>query len=218
MVARVQVTRESDARGTAPVGEPSTIGGMAVAVAVGFVVGSLTAYAQGWLGSSTSSLANSAGPWALAAFLVARHCRRLPQAIAASTAALVCAELGYAAATEVRGGSNATATVLFWLTAALLAGPPVGVAAAWSTRSGLPRGVGFGVIAGVLIGEGVYGWTTIADTTDWRYWAAEIIVGVAVVVVPAVQAIDARQHRNAGAALATAVAAATVVFTVGRLA
>lgn len=187
---------------------------LAVAVAVGLAVGVVTAYGQGWLGDSTSSLANSAGSWSLAAFLVARFARRVPVAVVAATVTLACSEVGYAIATNVRGGSNATSTVVFWLVAAMLAGPPLGVAGAWSTRRGIRQHVGVGVIAGVLIGEGIYGWTTIADTTDWRYWAVETLLGVVVLV-----AITARREarpRDRLAGLATGGLTAAVVFLVAR--
>lgn len=107
-----------------------------------------------------------AGPWSLAAFLVARNARSVPVGTVAAVVTLVCCELGYAIATGIRGGANATSTVVFWLTAAMLAGPPLGAAGGWSAGTGLCRSVGFALIGGVLIGEGLYGWTTIADTAD----------------------------------------------------
>lgn len=188
---------------------------LAIAAVVGLAVGASTAYAQGWLTTGLGSLANSAGPWSLAAFLVARYARRVPVAVPAAMVALICCELGYAIATNVRGGSNATSTVTFWLIAAVIAGPPLGIAGAWSTRRGPSGGIGFGVIAGVLIGEGIYGWTTVADTTDWRYWAIETLIGVGIVVVAV------RQHRlttSRALAIAAAFATAIVVFGAARLA
>ena len=106
--------------------------GLALAVAAGLAVGVATAYFQGWLGDGLNSLANSAGPWSLVAFLVARFDRRVWRAVLAASLTLACCEIGYAIVTELKGGSNATSTVVFWLTAAVLAGPPLGVAAAWS--------------------------------------------------------------------------------------
>ena len=193
---------------------PSALLGLSAAVAVGVAIGALTAYAQGWLNGSTSSLANSAGPWSLAAFLVARYNRRMVTAVVASMLTLARCEVGYAIATNIRGGSNSTSTVTFWLAAAVLAGPPLGVAGAWSHGRGLRRGVGFAVIAGVLIGEGLYGWTTVADTTDWRYWAVELLVGIVVAVWATVRC---RYLRDVLATIATAIATAAVVFGFGRL-
>ncbi|MGE3618819.1 MAG: DUF6518 family protein [Acidimicrobiia bacterium] len=205
-------TATSPVEGRHP-GGPSVGSALLVAVAVGFGVGALTAYGQGWLGDSTSSLANSAGPWSLAAFVVARRSRQVLPAVVAATATLACCEVGYVVATEVRGGANATSTVVFWLTAAVLAGPPLGVAAAWSTRGGLLGPVGLAAIGGVLVGEGAYGWSTVADTTDWRYWAAETSIGV---VVVAIVVARSRRPATALAATGTAALAALVVFAAAR--
>ena len=128
---------------------------------------------------------------------------------------LACCELGYALATELRGGTNATSTVAFWLTAAVFAGPPLGVAGAWSTETGLRRGVGFSVLGGVLLGEGWYGWSTIADTTDWRYWAIELVIGALVIAFAAARS---QWPLHATLTLATGVCTAAVVFAFGRLA
>lgn len=194
---------------------PSTPIGWAVAVGAGLVVGAFTAYGQGWLSDSTSSLANSAGSWSLVAFLVARYNQRLVRAVVAAMLTLASCELGYVLATDFRGGSNSSSTIAFWMVAAVLAGPPLGVAGSWATKGGLRRSLGFAVIGGVLIGEGVYGWTTVADTTDWRYWAVETAIGAAIVVVFAMRS---RWPRHTLVTVAAAAATALVVFAVGRLA
>lgn len=78
-------------------------GGGVVAIVVGLFVGALTAYAQGWLSDGLGSLANSAGPWSLAAFLVAMLTRR--PAVAAVWACVVlasCAVVVLAGARIVR--------------------------------------------------------------------------------------------------------------------
>ncbi|MFM2073404.1 MAG: hypothetical protein RLZZ623_3668 [Actinomycetota bacterium] len=185
-----------------------------MAIVTGVLVGGLTAYGQGWLSDATTSLANSAGPWSLAAFLVARFNRRVPTAAIAAMLTLASCELGYAIATELRGGSNSTTTVTFWLIAAMLAGPPIGIAGAWSTGRRLRRGIGFAVIGGVLLGEGLYGWTTIAETTDWRYWAVESLIGLVIISV-AVKRSQWPRHVLAAIAVATVTAATVMAF--GRL-
>jgi hypothetical protein len=95
-----------------------------------------------------------------------------------------------------------------------LAGPPIGIAGAWSTGHGLRRGIGFAVIGGVLVGEGLYGWTTIADTTDWRYWAVESLIGM---IVVAVAVVGSQWPRHALVSVATGASTAAVVFAFGRL-
>jgi hypothetical protein len=136
-------------------------------------------------------------------------------AVVAATLTLACCELSYVLATEVRGGTSAASTVVFWLTAAVLAGPPLGVAGAWSTETGPRRGVGLSALGGVLLGEGLYGWSTIANTTDWRYWAVEVATGV---VVIAIAAAHTRRPVPATLCVATGALTAAVVFAFGRLA
>ena len=84
-----QATRPSSLH----VDRPSFGRGLSAAVAVRIGLGVVTAYGQEWLSDTTASLANSAGPRSLAAFLVARfHRRPLPAAAAVLT--LACRELG----------------------------------------------------------------------------------------------------------------------------
>jgi hypothetical protein len=175
--------QESTAAGSASIRQASSaVNAVLVGLAAGILVGALTSPLQGWLADSASSLANSAGTWSLIAFLVARRSSNVVVGALVAAVALAMCELGYVLATEVRGGSNATSTVAFWIAAAVLAGPPLGVAAVWSREPhSLRHGAGFGVISGVLLGEGVYGLTKISDTTDWRYWSAEIVVAVGIV-------------------------------------
>ena len=202
--------QESTAERSAPTDRPSAVNVVLVGLAAGLVVGALTSPLQGWLADSASSLANSAGTWSLVAFLVAG---RSPTAVVGAlvgAVTLAMCELGYVLATEVRGGSSATSTVAFWIAAAVLAGPPLGVAALWSRASHpLRRGAGFGVIGGVLFGEGIYGLTKISDTTDWRYWSAEIAVAAGIV---GWVALRNRSGRVIGSCIAVATAAAVVVF------
>lgn len=189
---------------------------------MGFVAGGLTAYAQGWLGNGVGSLANSAGPWALAAFAVALFARGVGSAVSSSTLTLIACELGYVAATEVRGGSNAASTVQFWLIAAVLAGPPLGAAAAWSRRAShwLPAGAGAGVIGGVLTGEGAYGLTEIADTTSPAYWTVEVVLGVAAAALGVAWVVRRPVATTPASAMCigVAVAAALVVYGTARVA
>jgi len=193
-----------------------------VAVVVGLFIGALTAYAQGWLSDGLGSLANSAGPWSLAAFLVAMLTRRAPTAAVWAVLVLASCEVGYAIATEIRGGSNATSIAMFWLTATVLAGPPLGVAGAW-TRQGrwwFGASAGPAVLAGVLIGEPIYALSTIADTTTPAYWVGELLVGIAVVVLACARIIrrDLRPALAIPVGVGSTVLVAAIVATVARLA
>jgi hypothetical protein len=107
-----------------------------------------------------------------------------------------------------------TSTMAFWLTAAVLAGPPLGVAGAWSSTTGLRRGVGISVLGGVLLGEGMYGWSTVADTTDWRYWVFELVIGALVVSFAAARS---QGLLHATLIVATGVLTGAVVFACARL-
>ena len=203
---------ESTSERAASTRQPSSVNAVLVGLVAGLMVGAFTSPLQGWLADSVSSLANSAGTWSLVAFVVAR--RSPSAAVGAIVAAVTLAmcELGYVLANEVRGGSNATSTVVFWIAAAVLAGPPLGVAASWSQRPHpLRRGAGFGVMSGVLLGEGIYGLAKVSDTTDGRYWVVEI--GVAVGVVGWV-AIRHRTVRVIISCIGMTGAAAAVVYCV----
>jgi hypothetical protein len=214
-VGLVVVTQPTGGESSSSVNRPVLLAGLSAAVAVGAGVGVLTAYGQGWLNDTTTSLANSAGPWSLVAFLVARYNRRVAPAVVAAMLTLACCELGYVLATDLRGGTNAKSTVVLWLTASVLAGPPLGVAGAWSTETGLRHGIGYSVVGGVLLGEGLYGWSTIADTTDWRYWMIEVLIGALVMCI-----VSARSRRpvHATLTLTAGLLTAAVVFAFGRLA
>lgn len=198
----------------APTARRGLPGAVGAAVLVGLLVGAFTAYGQGWLGDSFGSLVNSAGPWSVAAFLVARGARTPWAGALAAAITLALCEVGYVVANNIRDVPSSSSTVAFWVTAAVLAGPPLGVAAVWS-RLGRPvrAAAGYGVVAGVLVGEGAYGLARLTDTTSSGYWVAEIVVGmagvIALVVVPSVRG---RDWRALGAGLAVATASATTVF------
>jgi hypothetical protein len=190
----------------------SAVNAVLVGLIAGLVVGALTSPLQGWLSDSASSLANSAGTWSLVAFLAARRSHEMMVGALVAAVTLAMCEVGYVLATEVRGGSNATSTVMFWIAAAVLAGPPIGVAATWTRQSHPPRrGAGFGVINGVLVGEGIYGLTKIRDTTDWRYWTVEIAVAAG---IAAWLAWRDRSVAAIGSCIGVTCAAAVVVYFV----
>ena len=72
-------------------------------------------------------------------------------------------------------------------------------------------GLGAGAVAGVLVGEGVYGLRYVADTTYPPFWAAEI--GVGLIRLGAAVATRARSPRAVAVAAAT-----TAVVAVGLVA
>jgi hypothetical protein len=146
---------------------------------VGLALGALTAYGQDWLPSKLGSLANSSGPWALVAFgLALLLATEMRGAAMIGSLALLALLVGYVLGSDARGYSSGTALVAFWGAAALLAGPLVGIGGYWArSGEGLRPALGIGAMCGVLVGEGVYGLTSIADTTFTPYWWAEALVG-----------------------------------------
>lgn len=94
---------------------------------------------------------------------------------------------------------------IFWAAAAAVAGPPLGIGAAWVRGGDTVRaGAGVAAIAGIAIGEGVYGLTVIAGSTPGVYWTAQIALAVAAV------AWIAARNRSAAALGASALLTALV--------
>ncbi len=153
---------------------------MVVCIA-GFALGVLTVFAQAWLPHEMGSLANSSGSWALVAFLLALLASNRSSATVFGFLALVTLLGGYVIGGEARDIASSRALIAFWGLAAVIVGPTLGLCAHWiETERGYLAAIGTGVMSGVLIGEGVYGLTYIADTTYPPYWWVEIAVGVAV--------------------------------------
>lgn len=151
----------------------------AVVVAAALVLGVLTASAQGWLPQQMGSLANSVGSWALVAFALSLLATSDRLAAVFGCASLLGLLAGYVVGAQMFGYPSSHSTVLFWGAAALLAGPLLGISAYWvKTRRDVLAAIGVGVMCGVLVGEGVYGLTRIADTTYPPYWWGEILVGL----------------------------------------
>lgn len=155
-------------------------------VLTAFVLGALTAYAQGWLPSQVSSLANSRGSWSLVAFLLAMRASGPVVAAAAGSLSLLALLAGYVVAAGARDHPSSTGLLVFWGTAAVLVGPLLGIGGFWvRTLRGPLCALGAGAMSGVLVGEGVYGLTYVADTTYPPYWWGSIAVGVALLLLVA---------------------------------
>ncbi|MCU1591796.1 MAG: rane protein [Frankiales bacterium] len=165
------------------------------AVAAGLVGGVLTSYAQGWLPSQVGSLANSAGPWCLIAFLAALPARRPALAAFCGAVTLVALVSGYYAASMWRGYGVSTRTVDLWVFAAFVAGPVLGLSAHWLRDRRAPRAaMGAAVPATLLLAEAAYGIRVIADTTYPAYWWAEAGCGAALLVVGAYRFVSSERH------------------------
>jgi hypothetical protein len=187
----------------------------AVVVVVALTLGVLTAYAQGWLPEQLGSLANSAGSWSLVAFIAALLiATSAPEAAVFGSLSLLGLLAGYVVGAQMRDVSSSTTTVGFWIAAAVVGGPVLGLSAYWiRVRRDLLAATGVGVMSGILIGEGIYGLTQIADTTYPPYWWGEIVVGLILLVVGARRLLGVRAVAIAVGVAALAAAAFVLVYS-----
>jgi hypothetical protein len=151
------------------------------ATGAGLALGVLTAYAQGWLGGDLNQLANSAGPWSLAAFGLAALVGGPWSAAVSGTLVLVMLELGYVLGAHLQGHGSARSTVTVWLVTAIAVGPALGLGG-HCARFG-PRvsaALGTAGLSGILIGEAIYGFIQLTYPV-WE--TAELVTGVLLLVV-----------------------------------
>jgi hypothetical protein len=67
--------------------------------------------------------------------------------------------------------------VTFWVCAALVVGPIVGLAAGWVRHAGPIRtGAGAGILAGFLAGESLYALHYLGQSTSPAYWTIQLVV------------------------------------------
>jgi len=190
-------------------GNATSIRILLVAVAAGLAIGVATSVAQGLLPEGLASMANSSGSWCLCAFALALLERDPRRAALVGFASLASMLAGYALATELRGYPVGTSMFVRWGAAAVIAGPALGVGAAWLRGPDpLRAAAGVAPIAGILLGEGLYGLTVVAATTSAGYWIGEVVLGLVLVVLAA---IHLRAWRGIALMLALS-AVATVVF------
>ncbi|WP_400995082.1 DUF6518 family protein [Agromyces sp. GXQ0307] len=163
----------------------SAAGRILLVAAIAFVLGGLTSWGQLLLPPETASLANSAGGWTIpTAILVLLLARGYPEAAIAGGAGFVALTLGYAVASGWRGIAFDPTT---WVIIGAITGPVIGCAAHALRRRGMQLALGTSVLAGVLIGEGVYGLTVVADTTSAVWWWFQIAAGSVLLVVGALR-------------------------------
>ncbi len=150
-------------------------------VAISVVLGAATSWAQGFLPDAWAPLANSPSGWAAMTALVVMASRpTLRWGAVLGAVSFVCLVLGYTLGSELRGLAY---DPTLWGAIGLVTGPGIGAAAAGtaSTRS-VPVALGSGVLAGVLVADGIYGLTVVADTTSPVYWTTVLVVGLVVVL------------------------------------
>jgi hypothetical protein len=185
-----------------------------LALGGGLAVGIATAYLQGLLPHALASFANSAGGWSALAFVLVRLSRAKPLLAAALGAvAFVAMVEGYSLGSLWRGGFYAAPFTSSFTLIGLVAGPVIGLSAALSRwASHLLRPLAVAPLSAVLIGEGVYGLTVVADTTSPVYWTIQLAAGAA---ATAAALITDRPGLRWGLAAAVAALAGAALFLVG---
>lgn len=160
-----------------PMARVLLVGALAVAL------GGATSLGQTFLPEEAASLANSVTGWTLPTVaLVFVTARSFTEAAVTGAVSFVALTVGYAVVSTLRGFPFDPTT---WAVIGLLAGPVIGAATFALRRSPTHAAVGGGLLAGVLIGEGVYGLTAVAATTSPVFWWAAITVGVTLLVAVA---------------------------------
>lgn len=181
---------------------------IAVAV-VSVLLGAATFLAQAILPDALRPLGSSASGWTLLTVLVVQlaRARALPSAVlgAASFVALV---LGYALAADI--GGLYYSPVRFGVIG-LLVGPFLGVATSWLRETGWRAALGAGVLAGIALGECVYGLVVVVDSTGWFYWTVVGGAGAALLVATLVRRAGRAAVMLGGVGVALAVAGAFFV-------
>jgi hypothetical protein len=158
--------------------------GAALATVIGLALGALTDIGQSRLPWYAGSLANSAGSWVLATFLVALGGSRIRQSIGRGGLCLVGLNIGFYLTAAARGIPLSASSVVFWVTAALIFGPIVGLAAGWVRHGGaIFAGTGAGILAGFLAGESIYALRYLSQSTTPGYWESQLLVAAALGVV-----------------------------------
>lgn len=179
-------------------------------VTASFLLGGLTSFAQGFLPDAAAPFANSASGWTLLTALLVAWAARDPRArtwhaAVLGAASFVLLVLGYTVAADVRG--YVYDPTLFGIVG-LVVGPFVGVAAAWLRETGVRAALGTALLAGIGLGESVYGLTTVVETTGAGYWVAIGLVSLVLLAVMLGRALRGTLQvvlTTAGAAVGAAV-------------
>lgn len=152
-----------------------------LAAVVGLVIGTITLIGQGQLPGAWNHLANTGGPWLVAAFFVgALMATDLRAALAGFITLLGCLLGYYVAAHFFVDASADSGIVLFWIGIALVGGPLFGVAGRWwRDMREWRRVVGAALLGAAIIAEGAYVLQVVQPEDHAAGWV-EIAVGVIV--------------------------------------
>ena len=186
--------------------------GTLLVIAVALGLGALTDLGQAWLPQSSASLANSGASWAAVAFVLALLATGTARAVLWGLLGLAGLAGGYYLTAISRHVPESPRSIQFWMLAAVIVGPLLGLAASWVRRgSPVTAAMGAALAAGLLGGESVYGLTAIASSTSSLYWTIQLAVAVALLI-----ALDAWRVREP-APIVLSVVTAGVVGTLTAL-
>jgi hypothetical protein len=157
--------------------------GTVLVIVVALGLGALTDLGQQWLPQSSASLANSGASWAAVAFVLALLAASTFRAMVWGLLGLAGLVGGYYLTAISRHVPESPRSIQFWMLAAVIIGPLLGVAASWVRRgSPVTAALGAGAAAGLLGGESVYGLTAIASSTSSLYWTIQLAVAIALLI------------------------------------
>jgi len=186
-----------------------------VAAGVGLALGTLSELGQAVVPPVVAPVTDSAGVWVVVTLLLALGSATSLRALVGATTCLVGCVGGYYIAAAVRGIAVRPSSIAFWGVAALAAGPVVGIGASWMRRGSARRSAaGAGLVSGLLVGEGAFGYVRDHGARASRYWIAQAALGIALGVVLIVR----RDRRLSGLPLALVTGGAAVVMTAAALA
>ena len=187
------------------------VGWAVVAAVAALLLGGLTSLGQTVLPDAVAPAANSASGWTLLTILLLWWLPTRPWVtMLLGAVCFVLLNVGYAVVADARGFFYSP---LLWSVVGVIVGPFVGLAVAWARQRVVPRraAVGYGFLAGLMLGDAVSGFVRVRDTTGWFYWAALGIAAVIWVVVLAVRRFSGRRDRLVLVAMTVCTAAALVI-------
>ena len=127
---------------------------LALAVAVGVIVGASTDLLQAHLNPPWLSLVNAASPWLAPAFAVGVAARRYWHAAVAGLVTCVVELAAYDVTAHLRGIAVGSGITAFWALCGVIGGPTFGVAGKlWRAARGPVRGLGLALLASAFLGE-----------------------------------------------------------------
>lgn len=127
---------------------------LALALAVGAIVGVATDLLQAHLNSPWLSLVNAASPWLAPAFAVGIAASRYWHAAVAGLVTCVVELFAYDVTAHLRGVAVSGGLTAFWALCGVIGGPTFGLAGKlWRAGRGPARGLGLALLSSAFIGE-----------------------------------------------------------------